>query len=85
MDRMRISANEPSSVILSQTKWFQKVENDGPKCINKAKPKGWCNKPTKLQFQAINFSYWYINAVLSINNPEFDNDLLGQLYPIELD
>ena len=26
MDHMRISGNEPSSVILSQTKWFQKLK-----------------------------------------------------------
>ena len=23
------------------------------KCQNKLKPKGWCNKPTKLQFQSV--------------------------------
>ena len=38
MDNMRISRNEPSSVILSQTV-VSKVEN-APKCKNKLKPKG---------------------------------------------
>ena len=31
-----------------------------------------------------NFSYRYIDDVLSINNPEFENNL-GQLYPVGLD
>ena len=31
MDHMRISGTEPSSVILSQTKWFQKLKIDAPK------------------------------------------------------
>ena len=31
-----------------------------------------------------NFTYWYIDDVLSIINPEFDN-YLGQMYPVELE
>ena len=31
-----------------------------------------------------NFTYRYIDDVLSINNPDFDNDL-GQMYPAELE
>ena len=31
-----------------------------------------------------NFTYRYIDDVLSINNPEFENDL-GQMYPVELE
>ena len=31
-----------------------------------------------------NFTYRYIDEVLSINNPEFEN-YLGQMYPVELD
>ena len=31
-----------------------------------------------------NLTYWYINNVLSINNPEFEN-YLGQMYPAELE
>ena len=31
MDNMRISGNEPSSVILRQTKWLQQIENIDPK------------------------------------------------------
>ena len=40
MDHMRISGTEPSSVILSQTKKFQKLKIDAQKCQNKLKPKG---------------------------------------------
>ena len=46
---MRISDNEPSSVILSQKRG--KVMSQSSK--NKLKPKGWHNKPTKLLFQSI--------------------------------
>ena len=31
-----------------------------------------------------NFTYRYIDDVLSINNPEFEN-YLGQMYPVELE
>ena len=31
-----------------------------------------------------NFTYSYIDDVLSINNPEFEN-YLGQMYPVELE
>ena len=40
MDHMRISGNEPSSVILSQTKWFQTLKMIARKCQIKVKPKG---------------------------------------------
>ena len=41
MDQMRIPGNEPSSVILSQTKWFQKMKKMiRRKCLNKVKSKG---------------------------------------------
>ena len=40
IDHMRISGNEPSSVILSQIKWFQKLKIISRKCLNKLKPKG---------------------------------------------
>ena len=36
---MRISGNEPSSVILSQTMWIQKVENDCPKVTKQGEAK----------------------------------------------
>ena len=36
---MRISGNEPSSVILSQTKLFQKVEMIARKCQNQDEAK----------------------------------------------
>ena len=53
MDHMRISGIEPSSVTHSQTKWFQTLQMIAQKCQIKLKPKGWCNKPPKLQFQSI--------------------------------
>ena len=31
MDHIRISGTEPSSVILSQTKYFKKLKSDDPK------------------------------------------------------
>ena len=40
MDHMRISGNEPSSVILSQTKWFQTLKMIARKCQIKVKPTG---------------------------------------------
>ena len=40
MDHMRISGNEPSSVILSQTKWFQTLKIIAQKSQIKVKPKG---------------------------------------------
>ena len=40
MDHMRISGNEPSSVILSQTKWFQTLKMIAWKFQIKLKPKG---------------------------------------------
>ena len=40
MDHMRISGNEPSSVILIQTKRFQKLKMIFRKCLNKQKPNG---------------------------------------------
>ena len=54
MDNMRISGTEPSSVILSQTKKYQKLKKYAPKVPKQAEAKkGWCNKPTKVQFQSI--------------------------------
>ena len=40
MDHMRISGNEPSSVILSQTMWIQKLKVIARNCQNNLKPKG---------------------------------------------
>ena len=39
MDHMRISGTEPSSVIRSQTKWFQKLKIDAQKVPKQAKAK----------------------------------------------
>ena len=40
MDHMRISGNEPSSMILGQTKSFQTLKMIARKCQIKLKPKG---------------------------------------------
>ena len=40
MDHLRILGNKPSSVILSLTKWFQKLKVIARKCQNKLKSKG---------------------------------------------
>ena len=40
MDHMRISATEPSSVILSQKKYFQKLKRDVPNVPKQAEAKG---------------------------------------------
>ena len=40
MNHMRISGNEHSSVILSQTNWFKKLKMMVQKFQNKLKPKG---------------------------------------------
>ena len=55
MDHMRISGTEPSSVILGPNKVVNKwLKIDAPKCLNtRRSQKGWCNKPTELQFQSI--------------------------------
>ena len=52
MDHMLISGNEPSSVL--QTKKFQKLRKWCPESAKASqRQNGWCNKPTKLQFQSI--------------------------------
>ena len=54
MDHMRISGNEPSSVILSQNNVDSKVENYCPKVPKQAEAKrDDVINPTKLQFQSI--------------------------------
>ena len=51
---MRISVTEPSPVILSQKSGFKKVEKWCPKiALTSWSQNGWCNTPTKLQFQSI--------------------------------
>ena len=37
---MRILGTDPSSVIPSQTKWFQKLKSDAPKVSKQAKSDG---------------------------------------------
>ena len=54
MDHTRISGTEPSSVILSQTGSLNSWKVVTKKCLKTSRSqKGWCNKPTKLQFQSI--------------------------------
>ena len=52
---MRYSGNEPSSVILSQIKWFQKLQMVVKKCLNKMKPKrDGVIKPQNYHFKQFN-------------------------------
>ena len=48
---MRISGNEPSSVIHGQTKEALKLKTVVESAKTSWSQKGCCNKPTKLQFQ----------------------------------
>ena len=70
---MRISGNEPSSVIFSQTKWFQTLKMIARKCQIKLKPK-WdgVNKPTKLQFQSILINTENFDALKHYESTEVD-------------
>ena len=49
---MRISGNEPSSVILLQTFGFKSRKCWPESAKTSFSQKGWCNKPTKLKFQS---------------------------------
>ena len=50
---MLISGTKPTLVILDQTKEVSKMESDVLKVPKQADAKkGWCNKPTKSQFQS---------------------------------
>ena len=63
---MLISGSEPSSVILSQTKRFQKLKTMSQKVPKQTEAKkGWCDKPIKLQFQSI-FSTENFDALKTI-------------------
>ena len=59
MDHMRISVNEPSSVMLSQIKWFQNLKTIARKCQNKLKSKGM----VKLTLKNYNFNQFYTENV----------------------
>ena len=61
---MRISGTEPSSVILSQNELSSKNKKRCPKRAKTSwSQKGWCNKPTQLQFQTINCISLFILAL----------------------
>ena len=55
MDHMRISGIEPSSVIISQTKLFQKLKDDGQKVPKQTKAK----RGGVLNLQNYNFNQFY--------------------------
>ena len=78
MDHMRISGTEPSSVILPN-KVVSKVKNWCPKSVKTSwSQKGWCNKPTKLEFQSILISFQeYVSK--GITHPVFYGDLVYKL------
>ena len=53
---MRISAIEPSSVVISKIKYSiktKRLKSDDLKCQINTSQKGWCNIPTQLQFGII--------------------------------
>ena len=60
---MRISGTEPSSVILSQTKYLKRRKVCPKSAETSSSHKGWCNKPTKLQFLSI-----LIRRILTLSN-----------------
>ena len=49
IDHVRISENEPSSVMLSQTKWFQSWQNWPESAKTSWSKKGKCNRHIKLR------------------------------------
>ena len=53
MDHVRISGTQPSSVILSQTKWFEKLKRDITKVSKETEAKrgGVINPQNHTQFQ----------------------------------
>ena len=68
MDHMRISGNEPPSVILSQTKRFQKLKMIARKCQKQAEAK----KDGVINLQHYNFNHFnakhfYAPKTLRIN------------------
>ena len=50
---MRISGTEPTSVILRQKSNLKSWKVMPKNAQTSFSQKGWCNKPTKLQFQSI--------------------------------
>ena len=59
MDHIRVSGTEPPSVILSHTKYLQKLKSDSRKMADKAEVKrDGCNKPKvtiSMNFNTVNF------------------------------
>ena len=72
---MRISGIEPSSVILSQTKYFKDWKVMPKSAETSLSQKGWCNKPTKLQFQSI-LPQKILMLLNATNQPKFDRRTL---------
>ena len=55
---MRITGTEPSSVILSQTKWFKKLKIEDPKLTKQAEAKrDSVMNPQNYNFNPIQFHY----------------------------
>ena len=55
MDHMRISGDEPSSVILCRTKWFQRLKIMNWKGLTSWSQKGWCKIKILIDFNTENF------------------------------
>ena len=77
MDHMRISGNEPSSVILSQTKWFQTLKMFARKCQNQA---NLANRDGVINPQNFNFSQFNMENVDALKHYESTIEL-GDICP----
>ena len=64
MDHMRISGTEPSSVILSQTKYFKKLKSDAPKVPKEDKAK----RDSVINLQNYHFNQILTQKILMLSN-----------------
>ena len=77
---MRISGTEPYSVILSQTKQFEKLKNDNQKVSKQAKAK----RDGVINLQNYNFNQFQIRNIydaLNVSNQPKSTAELGYMYP----
>ena len=92
---MRISGTEPSSYMYMHTRAMHKCCSMGTNCAPLIADiflysyeadfiQSLLSTRRKQLTSRFNFTYRYIDDVLSINNPEFEN-YLGQTYPVELE
>ena len=79
---MRISGTEPSSVILSQTKYFKKLKNDAQKLPKQAKTKrdGVINPQN---YNSINFNVDKFDALKCYESTEVDRRTIRSLITLK--